>query len=152
MVTSQAWPNKNKPWLGISNTWPNLAKYNKARLLQHNQAVQATTHYFSRSKVTIEDPEMIFKRALLPPYFRSQPQTLFHRNYYNPVPPDSNQQATQLSSFLLVWISPTTTNNPLESSEKPLWQWVITLLWILHISLFSLGTKPPLFTQAQVSL
>ena len=112
MVTSQAWPNKNKPWLGSSNTWPNLAKYNKARLLQHNQAVQATTHYFSRSKVTIEDPEMIFKRALLPPYFRSQPQTLFHRNYYNPVPPDSNQQATQLSSFLLVWISPTTTNNP----------------------------------------
>ena len=152
MVTSQAWPNKNKPWLGSSNTWPNLAKYNKARLLQHNQAVQATTHYFSRSKVTIEDPEMIFKRALLPPYFRSQPQTLFHRNYYNPVPPDSNQQATQLSSFQLVWISPTTTNNSLESSEQPLYQWVITLLWILHISLFSLGTKPPLFQQAPVSL
>ena len=46
VFTSQAWPNKNKPWLGISNTWPNLAKYNKARLLQPNQASQATTHYF----------------------------------------------------------------------------------------------------------
>ena len=53
-------------WLTSSNTWPNLAKYNKARLLQPNQASQATTHYILRSKVTTGDQEIIFKRALLP--------------------------------------------------------------------------------------
>ena len=31
MVTSQAWPNKNKPWLGSSNTWPNLAKIQQSQ-------------------------------------------------------------------------------------------------------------------------
>ena len=95
-------PIRTSPGWAVAILGPTWLNTTKARLVQHNQAVQATTHYFSRSKVTIEDPEMIFKRALLPPYFRSQPQTLFHRNYYNPVPPDSNQQATQLSSFQLV--------------------------------------------------